>query len=588
MRGSGPGVLLLRCIGVGLLLVLGAVPLRAQVAPLSTPDVGADETLERETLLAFEPLSLEDVLRHLVGVALSRRGAVGSLEYTQVLGALPGRVQLSLDGIDLAEPELAFPRLYAIPLAAIERIQVFRSTDPVRIEVWTRRHTTETAATEIDLGRGDIETRVRRLQLLLPPRWWWVGMRYDELLRGRQDFRPTPATAAPASIGDYDGRGRSLIFGFERQGGERLRVLLADDFDNAHGSYESVDEITGASRVLGSLRWWRPLRGWQLVADVTQQAWERSRGFSTGVQQITETYGRVAVDLEHDAPAGLGGALRLRAADVDGDREGVAPGPERRRFQRYDGELHLHWRGTFAWNGWVSVHHRTDLSTEWSARLHGEWSRGPWALHAQGGRGVSFAGWGESLAPGDDGARPGTFAAGGVRRQGERLTLSLTGAAKRFDRNGTATALLFPLLGSGPTRLAGGCAALELRLGSSAYPGALQGQLAWTPEVEGERGGLPELQAEVGGRVAAVQLFHGDLQVALRARWRLEARRDFTSSVSLAPYAAGDVRLDFRLLQRMLVYWDVQNVADTAVETHPGVLLPGRTSLVGVRVDLFD
>jgi len=76
--------------------------------------------------------------------------------------------------------------------------------------------------------------------------------------------------------------------------------------------------------------------------------------------------------------------------------------------------------------------------------------------------------------------------------------------------------------------------------------------------------------------------------VALQVRWRLETQRDYTDAVSLAPLALGDGRLDFRILERMHVYWDVQNLADVAIETHPGVLLPRRTSLIGVRVDLFD
>ena len=580
-RGSGVAVFLT-------VVVASAGPGSAQIAPLATPAPGADQTLERDALLAFEPLSLEDVLRRLVGVAVSRRGGVGSLEYLDVQGTPSGRIQLSLDGIDLLEPELAFPRLAAIPIAAVQRIQVFSSTDPVRIEVWTRRHTSDVAATEIDLARGDVETRVRRLQLLLPPRWWWVGMRYDEWLRGPEDFRPQPRTLPPDALGAYDNRGRSLVFGFERPGGEGLRVLLADDFDNAHGSYESVDETTGANRVLGSLRWWRPLAGWDLVADVSQQAWERARGFASGTQAITETHAQLGVDVTRTPATGWGGAVRLRAGDVDGTRTGVAPGIEQHRHQRYDGEAQWGHAGSLAWNAWAGVHHRTDVGTEWSTRLHLQWQRGAWVVQAQGGRGATFAGWGEIRATADDGRRSGVYAGGGVRRAGERTTFGVSGSRKHQARRSERAPLLFPLLGEGPEDLTTVAAEAAWQSGSASTPWGLDAHVAWTPQVTGARGGIAVVQAEASARVAARQLFQGDLQVALLLRWRFETEREFTDAVVLAPLALGDARLDFRVLQRLHVYWDVQNLADLGIETHPGVLLPRRTSLIGVRVELFD
>ena len=573
------------CAALGLFLCAGVA--RAQVAPLQSPDAGADQVLEREQLLAFEPLSLEDVVRHLIGVAVSRRGAVGSLEYINIAGATSGHVMLSLDGIDLAEPELAFPRLYALPLAAVERIQVFRSTVPARIEIWTRRSQAKASASEIDLGRGDVETRVRRVQFLLPPRAWWVGMRYDELLRGRDDFRSAPTTQAPLSFGAYDGRGRSLVFGFEREGGERVRVFVADAFDNAHGSYESLDETTGSSRVLGSVRWAKPLGEWDLVLDLSQQAWERVRGFASGTQNITETQGRFGVDLVHDASAGLRGALRLRAADVEGERIGT-PDTTGARYQRYDAEVHLGTSGPIGWNVWAGMHRRNDLRDEWSARAQLEWRRAAWSAALQGGRGVSFAGWGETRTAGDDGVRAGTYANAALRRKGEMSSFALAATAKHFEALGDATALLFPELGRGPEEVAALFTDAGLHVLGGAWPWRVDARVSWLPEVRGDRGGLPDVQVEMNTSLSAAKLFQSDLQVTLRARGRYETERVFTGAVALASYAALDLRLDFRVLERMLIYWDVQNAADTVYEIHPGVEVPGRASLVGVRVDLLD
>ncbi len=575
------------CAGATLGVLLCAGVARAQVAPLFAPDAGADEILEREQLLAFEPLSLEDVLRHLIGVVVSRRGAVGSLEYINVAGGTSGRCLLSLDGIDLAEPELAFPRLYALPLAAVERIQVFRSTVPARIEIWTRRSQATATATEIDLGRGDIETRVRRVQFLLPPRSWWVGMRYDELLRGKDDFRPASTTAAPTSFGAYDGRGRSLAFGFEREGGERVRVFVADAFDNAHGSYESLDETTGSSRVLGSVRWWRPLGPWDLVLDVTQQGWERVRGFASGRQSITESQGRFGADLVRNSSTGLRGALRLRATDVEGERAGTA-GALDARFQRYDAEAHLGSDGRIGWNAWAGVHRRSDLTQEWSARAAFEWRRGSWSSELQGGRGVAFAGWGEARTAGDDGVRAGSYANAALRREGAWSSFALAATAKHFEALGDATALFFPQLGRGPEDLAALFADAGLHVLAGAWPWRVDTRLSWLPHVQGDRSGLPEMQVALSTSLAAAKLFQGDLQVTLRARGRYETQRVFTDTVALARYGAIDLRLDFRVLERMLIYWDVQNASDTAYEIHPGVEMPGRASLVGVRVELLD
>jgi len=164
----------------------------------------------------------------------------------------------------------------------------------------------------------------------------------------------------------------------------------------------------------------------------------------------------------------------------------------------------------------------------------------------------------------------------------------VTAFVKRVEETGEATSLLFPLLGPGPHRIAGALADAGLQGRQGRVHWGVEAHLSWMPSVEGERGGLPEGQADLRGRCAILDLFDGDLSITLRLRWRLEERRPFQDDVELAAFSAGDARLDVRLLQRLLFYWDVQNLSDTVFEIHPGVLVPGRLSLIGVRVTLFD
>jgi hypothetical protein len=209
-------------------------------------------------------------------------------------------------------------------------------------------------------------------------------------------------------------------------------------------------------------------------------------------------------------------------------------------------------------------------------------------MHVHGGRGVSYAGWGEELVADDSGRRQSWYGAAGIRRLSERLPLGFTAYAKRVEERGSATAEFFPELGFGPRGVAGALADAGLRGARGRLHWGLDAQLAWTPSVDGERSGLAEGQVRFLGRCAFVDLFDGDLSITLRARWRLESQRPFREGVELAPFSAGDARLDFRLLQRLLFYWDVQNVADTTYEVHPGVHFPGRTSMIGVRATLID
>ena len=56
----------------------------------------------------------------------------------------------------------------------------------------------------------------------------------------------------------------------------------------------------------------------------------------------------------------------------------------------------------------------------------------------------------------------------------------------------------------------------------------------------------------------------------------------------MARFAACDLTLDVLLLQRGDFFWSVRNVAEARYETSPGVRMPGRENLLGVRVRLLE
>jgi hypothetical protein len=562
------------------MLWVAAAP--AQVTPLTGRGEGADLVTVRDDWLAFEPLTLQELLQHVPGVVLSRRGGLGSRLYIQVAGSPTGRVRLAVDGIVYDEPELAWARLLEVPVSAVQRIEVHRFSDPARLEVWTRQAQTRAPITEIDLARGELETRSRRVQLQTPRRSWWVSGRYDEVLRGMHDFRTNRVGAVSEFFGSFNGRNRSFDVGFERPNDESLRYRFEEFVDNTHGSAQFEEDVNSARRVLNALRWSRRIGGSRWTLDTSHLAWHRSRVASGVPAAIEESRGTLALDV--DVPYGDGHrhTLRLRANDY----EALQDDRIHTEFQRYDVELQTLRQASGVWNAWVGFHRHERFGGSWSARLHARWRRPGWTWETQAGRGVSFAGWAESVS--EDGARPGLFASVGGSRTRSNSTLRFASFAKDLQHRTGAASLYFPSLGRGPRRIAGAIADADWRAATRHWLTELAARVAWVPWVDGERGGHPQLQAELRGRLTRLELFAGDLVVTLQTLWRIETRREFTDTTRLPSLATGDVRLHLRVMQRMLFFWSIVNVADIRYETHPGVRMPDRRSLYGVRVQLTN
>ena len=68
--------------------------------------------------------------------------------------------------------------------------------------------------------------------------------RYDELLRGFHDFRTRPLTPAPTDLGSYNGRGRSVDAGFQREVLGRPVVGGHPDGGRCRGRQEQEDGET--------------------------------------------------------------------------------------------------------------------------------------------------------------------------------------------------------------------------------------------------------------------------------------------------------------------------------------------------------
>jgi hypothetical protein len=118
-------------------VVVAAAPalLPAQVPGLGGPPAAADLVLRRADFIQLELMTLEDLLREQAGIAIGRAGGLGSPELLNVAGSLDGRVELVVDGVLIAFPELEWPRLHAVQLAMVDSVAIWRAMDPARIAV---------------------------------------------------------------------------------------------------------------------------------------------------------------------------------------------------------------------------------------------------------------------------------------------------------------------------------------------------------------------------------------------------------------------------------------------------------------------
>ncbi len=565
------------CGAVLLALAPGA---GAQVAPLLPAPVRADVVLRQADWTPLEPLSLEDLLRTLVGVEIARTGGEGSPEALSLAGSFNGRVQLLLDGVPVTEPELEWPRLRIVQVSDIDSIEVNRATDPAAVAIWTRKSDSDQPDADFDLARGDMGTRTRRVSFRSPPRALDAVVSYEELLRQTEDFRTNPLVPAEPDLGAYAGRGVGVRIGMHR-GGDHLRLEYTAFEEEATGSVESQQDRLDTRLARAALRWQRQFAsGGELCLDVGQQAWRSQTERQGAPGRMTESRTQAGFDARFPAAGPWTTWLRVRYADLAADR--ATPESLRVDVRRAEVEAQAHHEGAVRYDLRTGVHHDSRLGAEWSGSAAASMRHGDWDWIAQVGRGISFPGWGESGAPVRRGVDSAVRA---IWRRG-KAEIALSAIAKRLQGGNSASELV-PAVGHGPTSLASTWVEASWRPRSGLWHGLLAGSGGYTPYRRGDPGGLPAEQGRLdlrGGR----SFSDGDLIVTLLSNTWIDGRREFTGGASAAPAVVLDLGVEAKLMQRADFFVSLRNVTDSRAELSPGVAHTPRWWFFGLRVRLQD
>lgn len=578
----GPGVNGPRQIGcvLGCGLLFLATATYPQLSPLAPGAGEADIVLQRRDWDTFRPLSVVEVLERIPGVVVVNRGGLGSPEYLAIAGSVNGRVRVVIDGVDFNEPEFDWPRLEAVPVAAIDRIELHRTSEPVRLEIWTSVPQDSVTLSAFDFGRGDLGTRTRRIEFATPPGTWRVGMRYEELLRAEDDFRTVPEGDPGEFFGAHDRRGVSYWADFAR--GKEALAFRHEKFNaNAHGSFASTSDVTRTLRASSDLRWSRPLGASTVRLDLAHLAWDRDRKVDGKSEQVSESRARGRLELELPERRSWRPSVRVEARRLQGERPLT---PTRTQHGEYAAELELRRQGVWYGGAWLGAERHEMLGNDWSGRLQVGWRTGAWSLVGRGGRGISYPGWGDDTQA----VRAGHALALAARHAGARATLEIDLFRKWFEGTKTAAGHFFPSLEVGPESASGLMARLAWDHSPRVLDYGLEARLAWTPQVEGDRAAIPRLQADLVGKLARSDWFEGDLSVELDGTFRFMSRRDFAPGVGVDSHAHGSAALNVVVLHRLRVFWTLVNISDERYELHPGVRDPGRRSLVGLQVQLFN
>jgi hypothetical protein len=569
-----------RLLAAAGLMSLLAAPAWTQIVPLAPDAAEPDVVLRRADWAGLEPLTLEDLLRRVPGVVLARSGGLGSLEFVQVLGSQNGRVQISLDGVEITSPELEWPRLQAMALGGLDRVEIFRTTDPARIALWT--HTPERGApsADLDLARGGVGTRTRRVQFYTPERTLSASVTYDEVLRDDEDFRAVPGFDAPPFFGAFTDRQLGVRIDLGR-GTDHVQLSHWRQDSNTHGDLRAdTDRVsTGANRT--HLRWEHPVGAARLLVDVGHHSWDEPREIAAVDRSVRSGRSDAGLDFGWSHPDAWSLWLRTRVTEASADGISLAR-PVATRVRRQQAEAEIGRGGPWRFSITAGAHHDGRTAVDWSATARTAVDIGAWTLAASGGREIQFGGLVSPVA-----IRRGEHAQVELRRHSHDMDWRLQGFAKRLQDRDAGAVAVFTATGKGPQQLAGGLTELGVHTDGSRWFGGVGVGGDWIPHVTGDRAGLPELQGRLQAH-AGRHLFENDLIVRLDTAWRFDADRIFGATARLPRAIDGDVIADAQLLQQAHVFLAVQNVADAHLESFPGVLWPGRTFLLGVRWRMID
>jgi hypothetical protein len=576
------GLRSLGALGFGAALTAAPAVRAGMLAPLVPDQDRPDLVLRRVDWIEREPQTLEDLLRWVTGFAIARSGGQGSAEMLSGLGSVNGRIQLAVNGIEITSPELEWPRLHAVPLGMVDRIEIFRCREPARIAVWLREPITNAAAADFDVGRGSVESRTRRVQLLTPERVLAVTAAYDEVLRGDEDFRTDISSPPRPELGAFDDRTQLVRIDLRRRD-DVVRLSHLRDNTNTHGSFQNQADVWHADAVRTDLRWDREDEAMRWALVVGHQAWDHQRTIAGASGPLREARTHAALDI------GRSGAwttwLRLRTALASGDGRATGNDAASLDYRQHAAEFEVgNPNGLIAWTAHAGIADDARAEAEVVGGARAETNAGPFRLALEGGHGVRYAGYG---AAGDEARRRGEYASATLRHLSGTLDLQAQAFTKHLRDRRRATGAFFPGSGGGPERMSGGIVEARWVHAVSNWRFRVVAGSAWIPDVEGDPAGTPELQG-VARLGVGITMRGGDLTVDAFSDWTSETRRQWGTTPSLAPAARGDVGIDIGFLRRLHFFGNIQNWTDARTESFSGVLLPGRTYFFGVRARLLD
>jgi len=102
-------------------------PSRADVAVLRAGFATIHELATDQS----RPITVPDVIERGAGVHVRRYGGLGAYSVASVRGSTPGQVEVCLDGVPLRSGQWGVSDLSELPIAGVERIEVFRGAAPV-------------------------------------------------------------------------------------------------------------------------------------------------------------------------------------------------------------------------------------------------------------------------------------------------------------------------------------------------------------------------------------------------------------------------------------------------------------------------
>ncbi len=107
--------------------ITAARPSRADVAVLRAGFATVHELSTDQS----RPITVPDVIERGAGVHIRRYGGLGAYSVASVRGSTPGQVEVYLDGVPLRSGQWGVSDLSELPIAGVERIEVFRGVAPV-------------------------------------------------------------------------------------------------------------------------------------------------------------------------------------------------------------------------------------------------------------------------------------------------------------------------------------------------------------------------------------------------------------------------------------------------------------------------